>query len=47
MPEDERVEKTVVIKAYRACRYGNVIKLIDAVKGAGANPIVLQVDDLP
>ena len=47
LSEDERVEKTVVIKAYRACRYGDVIKLIDAVKGAGANPIVLQVDDLP
>ena len=32
VPEDERVEKTVVIKAYRACRYGNFIKLIDAVE---------------
>ena len=47
LSEDERVEKTVVIKAYRALRYGDVIKLIDAVKGAGANPIVLQIDDLP
>ena len=47
LPEDARVEKTVWIKAYRSGRYGEVIKLIDAVKGAGANPIVLQVDDLP
>lgn len=47
LPEDERVEKTVVIKAYRSCRYGDVIKIIDVVKGTGANPIVLQVDDLP
>ncbi len=47
VPEDERVEKTVVIKAYRSSRYGDVIKIIDVVKGAGANPIVLQLDDLP
>jgi biopolymer transport protein ExbD len=47
VPEDERVEKTVVIKAYRYCRYGDVIKIIDVVKGAGANPIILQLDDLP
>jgi biopolymer transport protein ExbD len=45
--EDERVEKTVVIKAYRSCRYGEVIKIIDVVKGAGANPIILQLDDVP
>jgi len=47
VPEDERVEKTVVIKAYRYCPYGDVIKLIDAVKGAGANPIIMYLDDLP
>lgn len=47
LPEDERIEKTVVIKAYRSCRYLEVIKLIDLVKGAGANPIILQLDDLP
>jgi biopolymer transport protein ExbD len=46
-PEHERVEKTVVIRAYRSCRYGDLIKIIDVIKGAGANPIVLQVDDLP
>jgi biopolymer transport protein ExbD len=47
LPEDERIEKTVLIKAYRACPYGDVIKIIDVVKGTGAGPIVLQVDDLP
>jgi biopolymer transport protein ExbD len=47
LSEDERVEKTVVIKAYRSCLYGEVIKIIDVVKGAGANPIILQLDDVP
>jgi biopolymer transport protein ExbD len=28
-------------------RYGDVVKVIDAIKGAGANPVGLQVDDLP
>ena len=45
--EDERVEKTVMIKVPRHLFYGDVIKIIDVVKGAGANPIVLQLDDLP
>lgn len=44
--EDERVEKTVVVKAQRSTRYADVVRLIDAIKGAGANPIVLQIDDL-
>jgi biopolymer transport protein ExbD len=44
--EDERVEKTVVVKAQRSTRYADVVAVIDAVKGAGANPIVLQIDDL-
>lgn len=46
LPEDERVEKTIVVKAQRSIRYGDVVRLIDAIKGAGANPIVLQIDDL-
>lgn len=41
------VEKTVFIKAPRLVKYGEVIKVIDAVKGAGATPIGLQIDDLP
>jgi biopolymer transport protein ExbD len=47
LPEDERVEKTVWIRASRSCRYADVIKIIDVVKGAGANPIIVQIDDLP
>src|SRR6266851_2318169 len=46
-PEDERIEKTVFVKAPRALHYGDVVKVIDAIKGAGANPVGLQVDDLP
>ena len=45
--EDERIEKTVFVKAPRALKYGEVVKVIDAIKGAGANPVGLQVDDLP
>ena len=46
LPEFERIEKTIIIKANRSINYGDVIKVIDAVTGAGANPIVLQIDDL-
>jgi biopolymer transport protein ExbD len=41
------VEKTVFMKAPRLVKYGEVVKVIDAVKGAGASPIGLQIDDLP
>jgi biopolymer transport protein ExbD len=47
IPEDQRIEKTVFVKAPRALQYGNVVKVIDAIKGAGASPVGLQVDDLP
>ena len=40
------VEKTVFIKAPRSVRYGEVVKVIDGVKVAGAQPIGLQIDDL-
>ncbi len=40
------VEKTVFIKSPRSVRYGDVVKVIDAVKQAGAQPIGLQIDDL-
>ena len=45
--EDQRIEKTVFVKAPRALKYGEVVKVIDAIKGAGASPVGLQVDDLP
>ncbi len=40
------VEKTVFIKSPRSVKYGDVVKVIDAVKLAGAQPIGLQIDDL-
>jgi biopolymer transport protein ExbD len=40
------IEKTVFIKAPRALKYGEVVRVLDAVKGAGATPVGLQVDDL-
>ena len=40
------VEKTIFIKSPKSVRYGDVIKVIDAAKAAGASPIGLQVDDL-
>jgi len=46
VPEDERIEKTIVVKATRSNNYSDVVRLIDAIKGACSNAIVLQVDDL-
>jgi biopolymer transport protein ExbD len=46
LPEDARVEKTVFIKAPRNLSYGEVARLMDGLKGAGASPIGLQLDDL-
>jgi len=40
------IEKTLFIKSPRSIRYGDVVKVIDAVKQAGAQPIGLQIDDL-
>ena len=46
LPEDARVEKTVFIKAPRSTSYGDVAKVIDGIKGAGAKPVGLQIDGL-
>lgn len=40
------IEKTVFIKAPKSIKYGEVVRVIDAVKGSGASPIGLQIDDL-
>jgi biopolymer transport protein ExbD len=45
-PGTNEVEKTVFIKAPRTLPYGEVAKVVDAVKQAGASPIGLQVDNL-
>lgn len=46
LPEDVRLLRTVFIKAPRSLQYGEVLQLIDSVKGAGAEPVGLQLDDL-
>jgi biopolymer transport protein TolR len=40
------VEKTVFIKSPKSVPYGEVVRVIDAVKFAKAEPIGLQIDDL-
>jgi biopolymer transport protein ExbD len=45
-PGTQEVEKTVFVKAPRSIAYGQVVKVIDAIKGAGGSPIGLQIDDL-
>lgn len=46
IPEKFRIQKTVFIKAPRSIPYGEVTKIVDSVKGAGADPIGLQLDSL-
>ena len=43
---DSRPDKTVYIRAPREKEYGDIVAVMDAVKGAGAVPIGLQVDFL-
>jgi biopolymer transport protein ExbD len=45
-PGTTEVERTVFVKAPRSMHYGDVVKVIDAIKGAGASPVGLQIDDL-
>jgi biopolymer transport protein ExbD len=46
LPEDARIQKTVFVKAPRSMPYVNVTMVIDGLKGAGADPVGLQLDDL-
>jgi len=46
LPENVRIEKTVFIKAPRSLTYGEVARVIDGLKGTGAEPIGLQLDGL-
>lgn len=43
---DERPSKTVYIKAPKERFYGDIVQVIDVLKGAGAKPIGLQIDYL-
>ena len=40
------IEKTIFIKSPTSIKYGDVARVIDSVKEAGAQPIGLQIDDL-
>jgi biopolymer transport protein ExbD len=46
VPEQQRIEKTVFIKAPRSIPYGEVMRVFDALKASGADPIGLQLDGL-
>jgi biopolymer transport protein ExbD len=46
VPERERIEKTVFIKAPRSMPYGEVIRVMDGLKATGAAPIGLHLDAL-
>jgi len=46
LTENERIEKTVFIKAPRGIPYGQVARVLDGLKSTGADPIGLQLDDL-
>lgn len=46
LPEDVRIQKTVFIKAPRSLPYADVMRVLDGIKGAGASPVGLQIDDL-
>jgi biopolymer transport protein ExbD len=43
---EQRPDKTVFIKAPKDKQYGDIVAVIDTVKGAGAQPIGLQIDYL-
>jgi biopolymer transport protein ExbD len=46
LPENQKIQKTVFIKAPRNLPYGEVAKVVDTIKLAGAYPIGLQIDGL-
>jgi biopolymer transport protein ExbD len=46
LAESLRIQKTVFIRAPRALPYADVVRVLDSIKGAGATPIGLQIDDL-
>lgn len=39
------IEKTIFVKVAPSIKYADVIKVVDALKDAGASPIGLQIDD--
>jgi biopolymer transport protein ExbD len=43
LPEQERIEKTVFVKAERSISLGEVASVIEAAKDAGADPVLLPI----
>ena len=46
LPESSRIEKTVFIKAPRLTPYGDVLKVIDGIKGSGCESHRTPIDNL-
>jgi biopolymer transport protein ExbD len=46
LPDGVRIERTVFIKAPRMIAYADVVRVLDAIKGVGATPVGLQIDNL-
>jgi biopolymer transport protein ExbD len=46
LPDSVRIERTVFIKAPRMISYADVVRVLDAIEGAGATPVGLQIDYL-
>lgn len=44
--DPQTIQRTVFIKARHSTSYGDVAKIVDAVKASGAAPISLMIDDL-
>jgi len=43
----DKIVKAVLVKASLSLNYGNVFKIAEVIKESGAEPIVLQTDELP
>jgi biopolymer transport protein ExbD len=43
---EQRPDRTVYVKAPKDKKYGDILAVIDSIKGAGASPIGLQIDFL-
>ena len=44
--DSNEIEKSVFIKVPGSSKYGDFIKLVEAVKLSGAEPIIIQIDDM-
>jgi biopolymer transport protein ExbD len=45
-PNSDKIIKAIAIKSPLSAKYGDVAKIVDALKECGADPIVLQIDSL-